>query len=147
MSLQLFWISLFLLWHYLSAYLRLWMKLHLFSLAANNFFDFGFQQLYSDVPGCSFSCIYPAGACRISQICGLISFISFGKFLASASGITFLLHPLSSLASSHCLVSRCSAAMHRALFLVGYLFSKCLNLNGFCYPPAAVLPTVYSSLY
>lgn len=57
------------------------MKHHLFSLAASNFFDFGFQQLYSDIPGCSFICVYAAGACEISQICGLVSFISFGKSL------------------------------------------------------------------
>ena len=56
------------------------MKHHLFSLAANNFFDFGFQQLYSDVPGVILS-VYIAEACGISQICGLVSFMSFGKSL------------------------------------------------------------------
>ena len=56
------------------------MKHHLFSLAANNFFDFGFQQLYSDVPGVLLS-VYIAEACGISQICGLVSFMSFGKSL------------------------------------------------------------------
>lgn len=80
-------------------------------------------------------------------ICGLISFISFGKLPASASGITFLPHPLSSLGSTHYPVSLCPAAMDLTLFPAGYLFSKCFDLSSFSYPPVAVLLRVYSSLY
>ena len=64
----------------------------------------------------------------------------FRYYLPSPSSLGLGVHSLPGL-------SLCSAAMYRACFLVGYLFSKCFNLNGFCYSPAAVLPTVYSSLY
>ena len=64
----------------------------------------------------------------------------FRYYLPSPSSLVLGVHSLPGL-------SLCSAAMYRALFPVGYLFSKCFNLNGFCYSPAAVLPTVYSSLY